>query len=192
MITISLGINPDADNCEVDQTTLSKRFLFLRKKLLHFWNRWKSEYLTDLREHHCLKDKANNFISEGDVVLVQDDQLNRGQWKIGIIEGLIVGKDGHVRGVNLRVSGTGKPQFCSRPVQKVYPLEISSVRENDGQGKVKRSDVEVGMRKDGTERNENSEKVEEEKENVKGKDYRPKRAAASDAQWKTKLMLDHA
>ena len=33
----SLGINPDADKCEADQTTLSKRFLF-----------------TDLREHHCL------------------------------------------------------------------------------------------------------------------------------------------
>ena len=72
--------------------------------------------------------------------------------------------------------------MCSRPVQKVYPLEISSVRENDGQGTRKRSDVEVGMRKDGTEQNENSEKVEEEKDNVKGKDYRPKRPVASDVQ----------
>ena len=178
----AFGINPDAGNSEVDQTTLSKRFLFLRNKLLHFWKRWKSEYLTDLREHHCLTNKGSNVISEGDVVLVQDDQLKRGQWRIGIIEGLIVGKDGHVRGVNLRVSSTGKPQFCSRPVQKVYPLEISLVRENDGQG----------MEKAGMEGNVNSEKVEEEKENGKGKEYRPKRAAASDAQWKTKLMLDHA
>ena len=38
--------------------------------------------------------------------------------KIGIIEGLIVGKDGHVRGVNLRVSALGKPQFCFKPVQR--------------------------------------------------------------------------
>ena len=71
-------------------------------------------------------------------------------------------------------------------------MEISSVRENDGQGKVKRSDVEVGMRKDSTEGNENSEKVEEEKGNVKRKEYHRKRAAALDAQWKTKLILDHA
>ena len=48
----SFGINPDVDDSEVDQTTLSRRFLFLRKKLIHFWNRWKSEYLADLREHH--------------------------------------------------------------------------------------------------------------------------------------------
>ena len=51
-------------------------------------------------------------------------------------------------GVNLKVSSRGKPQFCSRPVQKVYPLEIVLVRENDGHGTVKRSDVEVGMGKD--------------------------------------------
>ena len=37
-----------------------------------------------------------------------------------------------------------------------------------GQGKVKRRDVEVGMKKDSTEGNDNNEKVEE--ENVKGKE----------------------
>ena len=46
----SFGINPYAGNSEVDQTTLSKRFLFLRNELIHFGNRWKSEYLTDFRE----------------------------------------------------------------------------------------------------------------------------------------------
>ena len=77
---------------------------------------------------------------------MQDDQLKREQWKLGIIEGLILGTDGHFRGVNLRVSSTGKAQFCSRPAKNIYPLEISLVRENDGQGTVKRSYVEVGMR----------------------------------------------
>ena len=65
--TYSFGINPDAGYSKVDQRTLSKRFLLLGKKLLHFWKRWKSEYLTDLREHNCLK-KVTNFTSEGDVV----------------------------------------------------------------------------------------------------------------------------
>ena len=123
---------------------------------------------------------------------MKDEQLKREQWEIGIIEGLILGRDGHIRGVNLRVSSTGKPQFCSRPAQKVCPLEISLVRENDGQGTIKRSDVDVGMRKDCTEGNENSDKVEEQKKNAKGMEYQPKRAATSDAQWKTKLVLDHA
>ena len=126
-----------------------------------------------------MKNNIPNSISE-DIVLVQDNQLKRRQWKI--IEGLIVGKDGHVRGVSLRVSSTGKLQFFSRPVQKVYPLEISLVRENDGQGTDKRSDVEEGIGKDSKEGNENGEKVEGKKENAKGKVYKPKRAAASDAE----------
>ena len=142
--------------------------------------------------HHCLTNKTQNFVSEGDIVLVQDDQLKRGQWKIGIIESLIVGKDGQVRGVNLRVSGKGKPQFCSRPVQKVYPLEISAFRERDGQRKDKEKDVDPGMRRDSTEGNEDGEKVGMEIENERESRYHPKRAAAKDAQWKTKLMLDHA
>ena len=46
-----------------------------------------------------------------------------------IINGLILRKDGHVRGVNLRLSSRGKPQVCSKPVQKVYPSELLLVRE---------------------------------------------------------------
>ena len=74
------------------------------------------EYLADLREQYCLTNKTQNFVSEGDIVLVKDDHLKRGQWKIGMIESLTVGKDGQVREVNLRISGKGKPQSCSRPV----------------------------------------------------------------------------
>ena len=124
-------------------------------------------------------------------VLVQDDQLKRGQWKIGIIESLIVGKDGQVRGVNLRVSGKGKPQFCSKPVQKVYPLEyLFRGRETDREDMEK--DVDPGMIRDSTEGNEDGKKVGMEIENERESRYHPKRAAAKDAQWKTKLMLDHA
>ena len=188
----SLGIDPAVENSEVNETLLGKRFLFLRKKLIHFWNRWKSEYLTDLREHHRLINKTSNFISEGDLVLVQDEQLKRGQWKVGIIESLIVGKDGQVRGVNLRVSGKGKPQFCSRPVQKVYPLEISSSKRKDGQRTVERKDVDAEMRQESTEGNGSGETCGMESENERKSECRPKRAAAKDAQWKTKLMLDHA
>ena len=41
-------------------------------------------------------------ILKGDVVLVQDDDLKRGMWKMAIVEDLIVGKDGVVRGAKLR------------------------------------------------------------------------------------------
>ena len=46
---------------------------------------------------------------------------NRGKWKLGIVENLIVGRDGTVRGAKLRVS-TG---HLERPIQHLYPLELS-------------------------------------------------------------------
>ncbi len=39
----------------------------------------------------------------GDVVIVKGEEKNWGKWKIGIVERLIVGKDGIVRGAELRV-----------------------------------------------------------------------------------------
>ena len=82
----------------------------------------------------------------------------------------------------MRVSSTGKPQFVLGLQKRLIHWKISFVRENDGQGTVKRSYVEVGIRKDITELNENSEKVEEEKENVNGKEYQRKHIAANEAQ----------
>lgn len=41
-------------------------------------------------------------ISVGDRVLIKGDEKNRGQWSIAIVESLIVGKDGIVRGARLR------------------------------------------------------------------------------------------
>eukprot|EP00794_Sanderia_malayensis_P006427 gene6426-biopygen4756 len=111
------------DNISVDN--LTKRFVFLRKKLIHFWNRWKREYLVSLREQHQMNKKPSNAIGKGDMALMQDDKKKRIEWKLGIVEELIAGKDGEVRGVSIRVSNKGKTQNLHRPVQKVYPLEIS-------------------------------------------------------------------
>ena len=57
----------------------------------------------------------------GDVVIVRSDQRNRAKWPLAIVDKLILGKDGVVRAVKLRA---GKP-FLERPVQHLYPLELS-------------------------------------------------------------------
>eukprot|EP00794_Sanderia_malayensis_P018484 gene18484-biopygen15573 len=111
------------ENISVDN--LTKRFVFLSKKLIHFWNRWKREYLVSLRQQHQMNKKPSNAIGKGDMVPTQDDNKKRIEWKLGFVEELIAGKDGEVRGVSIRVSNKGKTQNLYRPVQKVYPLEIS-------------------------------------------------------------------
>ena len=73
------------------------------------------------------------------------------------------------RGKVIRKPGKGKPEFICRPIQKLYPLEILR-------------DKTVEERMDG----EESEMCEEVQEQAQ----RPQRAAARDAQWKMRLMLD--
>ena len=40
--------------------------------------------------------------SVGELVIIQDESRNRNSWKLGIVERLIVGCDGIVRGAKLR------------------------------------------------------------------------------------------
>ena len=78
---------------------------------------------------------------------------------------LIKGNDKVVRGVNIRVIAKGKPSRMSRPVQKLYPIEVQS----EIQPEVPRESV---------------------KEGTKSLRRNPIRAGAADARWKTDLMLD--
>jgi hypothetical protein len=60
-------------------------------------------------------------LSVGDVVIIKSDERNRGEWPLGIVQELYEGKDGVVRAVKLRA---GK-SFMERPIQHLYPLELS-------------------------------------------------------------------
>ena len=57
----------------------------------------------------------------GDVVIIKNDERNRGKWQLGVVVQLLTGKDGFVRGAKLR---TGKI-VLERAVQLLYPPELS-------------------------------------------------------------------
>jgi len=65
---------PDDVKDEEDETSIQKRHRYLANKRRHYWNRWRSEYLTSLREHHKMKDnKSARTVQVGDVVIVVDE-----------------------------------------------------------------------------------------------------------------------
>ena len=107
------------------ESAVVKRAKIQALMLKHFWTRWRSEYLTTLREFH--KTTGNNIqqVKVGDVVLVHDD-TPRVNWKYAVIESVIRGNDGLIRAVNIRTS-TGK---TTRPITKLYPLEVASTNES--------------------------------------------------------------
>lgn len=116
---------PEEDVDAVEDVDLRKRARYLRRCKDGLWSRWTSEYLKALRERHNLKHKTKKLtVKPGDVVLIKGDERNRAKWKIGIVDHLIKGRDGIVRGVRLRA---GK-SYLERPIQHLYPLELSCDR----------------------------------------------------------------
>ena len=124
-------ITPDEDSYDprVSSTDLTRRMKHLSKTLADFWRRWKTEYLLELREGHRYYPPpkgTDNPISAGDVVLVHDENLPRGLWRLGRIKELLPGADGNVRSAVVRiVSKGGNPTLVNRPVQRLYPLEFN-------------------------------------------------------------------
>ena len=58
-----------------------------------------------------------------DVVLVEDENLKRMDWKIGKIEELIQSKDGEIRSAKIVTITNGKKSYMRRPINKLYPIE---------------------------------------------------------------------
>ena len=147
------------------ESTCTRRYKYLNQKLQHFWKRWQREYLTDLRESHRKQGSSNRKSPKvGDLVSVYNEDTKRGSWKLTVVERLILGKDKEVRGANVRVITKGKIVRLSRPVQKLFPIEI----------RAQTSEIPAGP-----------------KECAIGPRSRdvPRRSAALDAAWKTRAMI---
>ena len=108
---------------------LTRRAKYHQKIMQAFWKQWQREYLTGLREQHSSQKNKNisgKRVARGKVVLIHDE-TPRNQWKLGVIIQLHQGKDGLVRSVTLR---TAKGNLISRPIEKLYPLEVLAEEDN--------------------------------------------------------------
>ena len=116
---------PEEEPMGIEDVNLRKRARYIRRCKDVPWSIWETEYLKALRERHNLNHKTKETtLTRGDVVLIKGEERNRGKWKIGIVEQLIQGRDGVVRGARLRV-GTS---YLERPLQLLYPLELTCDR----------------------------------------------------------------
>ena len=135
MLSIYLGYLADLDDGDftVSQEHVRKRVKYSNLVLNHFWNRWRQKYLAELREshrHYSQQCSGEPTISVGDVVVVHEDSLPRGFWKLGLVEELLKGQDGVARGALVRLAPkNGKQSLLCGPIQWLYPLEVQQVTE---------------------------------------------------------------
>ena len=97
-----------------------------------FWDKWRYEYLVNLRvthKYYCTS-KNQPFIQINDVVLVYSEKTPRSMWRTGVVTELIKGKmQNNIRGALLRLSNYS---LLKRPVNKLYStLSICEVIEKN-------------------------------------------------------------
>ena len=61
------------------------------------------------------------MMEKGEVLIIKSEEKNRAQWKVGVVEDLITGRDGVIRGAKLK----SRKSHLERPIQYLYPLELN-------------------------------------------------------------------
>lgn len=80
----------------INENRLNK-FQRLQKIKQHFWQRWSKEYIGELQTRAKWKQRAEELVQTGVLVLVKDDNLPPLKWKLGRIIEIFPGQDGIVR-----------------------------------------------------------------------------------------------
>ena len=83
-----------------------------------FWRRWTKEYLPTLHERRKWREERKS-VKQGDVVLVGDFTLPRGQWPLARVIEATPGRDGLVRSATVLC----RDKKIRRPITKLYMLE---------------------------------------------------------------------
>lgn len=96
--------NPSSSSVKLDELVpYSKRCKQAQYLASVFWKRWLKEYLPTLQERQkWLRPRRN--IAVGDLVLIVQENIQRGQWPKGVVEEVFPDQHGHVRQVLLRTA----------------------------------------------------------------------------------------
>ncbi|KAJ8021510.1 hypothetical protein HOLleu_38743 [Holothuria leucospilota] len=83
-----------------------------------FWTRWRREYLQTLqtRARSWTKEKLN--LQVGDIVMLKEEEMVRGRWRLGRILETIPSKDNLVR----KCLRKKNPTILERPIHKLVLL----------------------------------------------------------------------
>ncbi|XP_067940558.1 uncharacterized protein [Watersipora subatra] len=96
----------------------------------HFWTEWRNQYFVHINKRQKWT-KMERSIAIGDIVLIMDENLPRGQWLTAVVQQVFKDNDALVRRVQLRVANRHldrqgkkmmKPSVLERPVQKLILL----------------------------------------------------------------------
>lgn len=114
------------EDLEPDHNTLVGYWTNTKARISTFWEIWKREYLTALRERtknspHQPRSTTHRQPEVGEVVLLEEPNQQRAHWKIGRITKVNPSRDKEIRSVDVQISNG---RTVRRSIAIVHPLEI--------------------------------------------------------------------
>ena len=107
---------PDVSSPDDSISTL-RRWHLCQGVIRHFWTRWSNEYLNSLRRFAKWNHPSKN-VKEGDIVVIQEDNMVPTRWPLARVEKVYYGNDGLARVVNVKT----RSGVYRRPITKIAPL----------------------------------------------------------------------
>ena len=119
LIGDSLAAVPHPDLQYVHESRL-KQYDHLQQMFQHFWQRWQTEYLSQLQQRNKWAPSKADHLVPGAMVIVRDDKLPPMQWKMGRVTEVHPGRDNITRVATIRLADSMTTQAAS----KIYVLPI--------------------------------------------------------------------
>lgn len=117
------------DRAKVSEDVPFTKLQQYRKELLQkFWRTWRHDYLLSLQSSKYWFDKNTPPLEINQIVLIREDHMAKGRWKLGRVSEIFRGKDGLPRRIRLQINtGKNKPGFVDRHINKLSLLEGSAI-----------------------------------------------------------------
>ena len=106
-----------------EATDLKLRDQCQSQVLNHFWDIWQDKYIRNLPPMPIKKPNPNFKV--GTIVLIREEGKTRLKWPLGIVTKTFLGKDGHIRAVELKT----KRGHVTRALQSLHKLEMFEKEE---------------------------------------------------------------
>lgn len=99
---------------KIQKTCPKKQWLIAQKFADDFWQRWLREYLPSLIPRKKWFEN-NDSVKLNDIVLILDDNLERNQWRKGVVTRVLPGADGQIRVAEVKTANG----LLLRPTRKL-------------------------------------------------------------------------
>jgi len=113
-----------------ERSSSKQRICFIQEIVSSFWKRWSREVFPNLVIEPKWHTERRN-VKINDVVMIQDSNVVRGEWKLGIVVDILKSKDGRVRNVEVRYKNGTTDVKVRRAVQRLIVIVPADSEEEE-------------------------------------------------------------